>query len=251
MACFQDEGSSDESLCMESDAGGVELDVMERSDSASGNSDAESSNVSLLAEDSKESLVAESMCEAMELEVPLLQDGGDHELTSEFSPCVPGINTGLWLGRKAPIGEQAQVLITNVVQCLRGLPGKALREMKIFCSVQAGKARSSFVTQIGSRLLGLSVGTVETVWARVRANAWQPQKPTESLRRTQVTAGGLSPTQAPQEQEPALSHQDARRRCLCNMVRLALSTGLEGGSQNQYIRQLQRMALAGADVDTT
>ena len=89
MACLQGDCSSDDlvSLCMGSDAGEAELDVLEGSDSASMNADPESSNDSLLAEDSKE-MPAESMCEAMELEVPLLQDGGDHELTSEFSPWV-------------------------------------------------------------------------------------------------------------------------------------------------------------------
>ena len=117
--------------------------------------------------------------------------------------------------------------------------------MKNLLTVQPGNAKCSFAALIGSHLLGLSVGTVRAVWLRVRENAWQPQKPTEPPRKTQVTAGGLSPTQA------TLSHLDARHRCLCNMVRLALSTGLEGGSQNQYIRQLQRMALAGAHVDTT
>ena len=102
MACLQGDCSSDDlvSLCMGSDAGEAELDLLEASNSASMNSDPESSNDSLLAEDS---------CEAMELEVPLLPDWGDHELTSELSPWVPGINTGLWLGQKAFIGEQAQV----------------------------------------------------------------------------------------------------------------------------------------------
>ena len=131
MAWFQDDGSSDLSLYMGSDAGDVEPDLLERDDSASRNSDVESPNASLLAENFQDTLVAESRIGGMELEVSLLQDGGD-ELISEFCRWVPGTNTGLWLGRRAPIGEQAQVLITNVVQCLRGLPGKALREMRSF-----------------------------------------------------------------------------------------------------------------------
>ena len=77
MAWFQDDGSSDLSLYMGSDAGDVEPDLLERSDSASRNSDVESSNASLLAEDFQDTLVAESRIEGMELEVPLLQDGGD------------------------------------------------------------------------------------------------------------------------------------------------------------------------------
>ncbi len=161
-----------------------------------------------------------------ESETDLLSDKSPAAVHSE--KWVPGANVEPWIGRGAPAGMQAQVLITNALMSLKGLPAKVLRSWRESFALEAG-CRSSSATQIGARLLGMNVGSVESVFNRIRGNSWTP---TSRAEEPEDVGGGLSP-------QAAQSHE-----FLCNVVRVSLANSIEGNSHTSYIKEMQRMTVA-------
>jgi len=148
-----DEELSDEALSMESD------EVL--------------SDEALISENAEEG-IPDSCAE----EPLLLSDLEDGQSRSPPS-WAPGRNTGHWLGWAAPIGQQAQVLIANVIMCLKQVPAAVLRRLRdSLPDFHYGKNKIGLATQIGARLLGLSVGTASSMVVRLRTSEWQPLEPT-------------------------------------------------------------------------
>ena len=157
---------------------------------------------------------------------------------------VPGWNVTPWIKRATPIQEQGQVLIVNVVVRLQALPKKivhAIRRSLPECPL--GQRRLPYPLQVAAYLLGMSAGTVDSVFRRVRDQLWEPVRPKPpssegSLPRTEdIHAGGLSSV-------------DEDFNMLRNVIRVALGNAVRGGSYLAYVTDLHRMRLCDANVGT-
>ena len=98
----------------------------------------------------------------------LLLSDLEHGESQSPPSWAPGRNTGHWLGWAAPTGQQAQVLIANVIICLKHVLVAVLRRLRDslpdFCS---SNGNIGLATQIGARLLGLSGGAVQAKRIRI------------------------------------------------------------------------------------
>lgn len=133
---------------------------------------------------------------------------------------------------------QAQVLITNVIHNLKGVPRTALRALQGALAIKNISDKVGYSIRIGARLLGMSAATVTDAYRRVRDNAWRPVGPKASHGPMPKAhdEGGLSPS------------EDEGHSCLRNSVRVTLANAVDGGSYMDLCNVLQRMHLAGAQV---
>ena len=154
--------------------------------------------------------------------------------TTDALTWIPGVNTGRHIGRGAPVGVQAEVLITNVIHNLQKLGKSALRSMQSILSVALHKKRS-MAFRISSYLLGLPALTLEQVYRRVRDSVWQPASAATSAATSSASVqGGLSP--------------DEEAASVRNAVSLALGNAVDGNSHRDLYKVLARAVLAGANV---
>ena len=167
------------------------------------------------------------------------------------SQWVPGSNVTPWISRGAPIGEQAQVLVVNVVASLLQVPGRVVSTF--LRDVDVGKAKSSKVFQVSADLLGMSISTVRSVYLRVRSRSWKPLPPKCARRQGEVDGlssragvGGLSPRGEVGGLSPTAP--TAADVTLRNVIRVALANSLERKSHEAFVRELHRHRLAGANV---
>ena len=154
--------------------------------------------------------------------------------TTDALTWIPGVNTGRHIGRGAPVGVQAEVLITNVIHNLQKLGKSALRSMQSILSVALHKKRS-MAFRSSSYLLGLPALTLEQVYRRVRDSVWQPASAATSAATSSASVqGGLSP--------------DEEAASVRNAVSLALGNAVDGNSHRDLYKVLARAVLAGANV---
>ena len=79
---------------------------------------------------------------------------------SKASHWIPGSNVVPWISRGAPIREQAQVLVVNVVASLLQVPGRVLTTL--LKGVDVSNSKNSKVLHVSANLLGMSVSINKT-----------------------------------------------------------------------------------------
>ena len=138
-------------------------------------------------------------------------------------------------GRLAP-GEQ--VLITNVVENLLGLPSKALRCVSDALSVVRSQG-FSLAASVAGRLLGISGRHVKRVYDGMRQRSFVPAMPGRDN-------GASIFTEDADDNQPAACPQVDFVQC--NTVRMILALSVDGNSHLRIADSLHRMLLAGAQV---
>jgi len=158
-------------------------------------------------------------------------EGGWDAVGSGRPDWRPGADTGEYLGRGASIGKQAQVLMVNVIVVLQRLGTAILRTLREAFGLQCDRLS----LQVGSRLLCLPIATVRNIYYGVRKHCWRPIGKKERGRKKRQEEHVVSP----------LSDELNGLRAL---VRVALANSSERGSHAGFMREAQRLSMAGVHV---
>ena len=155
---------------------------------------------------------------------------------------VPGENVEPWITQNKPAGKQAQVLIVNLFRSVQRLGAKTVKHILSLIMPEAllekaKAAHKSLHVQLAAGLMRMSVSGVGRIVENVKAAGWQPY----ALK----GKGKFSCAEA--ACPPASEHRDPDAS-IKNIVRIALSAAVEGRSFQEYVRDVQRFQLAGADV---
>lgn len=176
------------------------------------------------------------------------------ELHSGWSP---GVNSGFWIhGRWAPLMQQGQVLLTNVVLGFRSLSVGLCRQM--FASrCPSRKARAAYADEVAASFLGMHVETVRSIFEKLQRNLWIPHAvpkpcPKRLLCRKRTVNGDMRDKPGAQAtDEQAEADRRSRNLCaLCILVREALACVAASATDVSFICNLARLELAGVEVGT-
>ncbi|CAE7760845.1 unnamed protein product [Symbiodinium sp. CCMP2456] len=148
--------------------------------------------------------------------VQLADDAHEHNWEGQWEP---GVNVGRWLRRGiAPIEEQTQVLVTNVLVSFSKLPKQAL---------------NSYATK---QLQGVGAATLRNMIQRVRENSWIP-----------VPCKGKEASQKRVEAFEAETRRE-KKAILMTQLREALFIASRGHADVEYCYGLQRLKLSQVDT---
>ena len=153
----------------------------------------------------------------------------------------PGEGAWGWVGPHAPLNQQAQVLVANIMAAVGALPRQTLRHL---ASVTT-KVGATSAKRVAAWLLGIGKNTISRLMRNLKAHEWVPQEPhpcvpgkvnhTATLSSSTKPAGGLSP-------------EDREQQAMTNLVRMALVNAVEGRSGQEFERDVHRHALAGCVI---
>ncbi len=197
-----------------------------------------SRDVDICGSDSEGTVESSSAMEIDESLGDCTQDVGDAFL--ESSKAEELIDIGHWVNRDRPLNEQAQVLIGNAVLRMKMIPQHVVKAISQCLAPERRTQKQSYVASAVAALLRIGSTTVEKVLRELRRNDWRP-KPLEEHKGSK---GGVSPKEALAEPLAEAEHNTQ----LTNVVRVALSSVVEGLSFVAYERMMYRMSLANADV---
>jgi hypothetical protein len=161
-------------------------------------------------------------------------------VASASDKWIVGANVGKWISRGQGgqlIGEQAQVLITNVTRNVLKLPRNLRREIRDTlgdCRLDRGLTYT-----LAGRVLGIPAGTAQSTFERVRSRQWEPAGAVVSILQDDEDQATLEPD------TKATDH----RRSLLNTVRLIIGCATAGESYHQVEHAIHRVWLAGGLVD--
>lgn len=165
-------------------------------------------------------------------QTPILDIEGGLDATGDGrTDWRPGADTGAYLGRGASIGKQAQILVVNVIVSLQRLGLAALRALRQTFDLQCDRLS----LRVGARLLCLPMATVRNIYYSVRKQVWQPIGKKERGRKKR------------EEEHTTLPLRDELDG-LRALVRIAVGNCSERGSHVGFVREAQRLSLAGVHV---
>lgn len=148
----------------------------------------------------------------------------------------PGRDCGSWVVGKLGLGEQGQVLITNLYLSLRKLPASVNRTILDYLRPGHGATRN-FADRVSAALLGVSRSTARYVFDRLQRNRWQPVRP-------QVAPSASEGCQMVSSATPPLSDLDAMKV----RVREVLAVCSGGRPDVDYATAMSRLKSHGLDV---
>ncbi len=146
---------------------------------------------------------------------------------------VPGSSCGSWVGPDAPLAEQSQVLLVNVMLNFQKLPRDVLRY--VFGNVPPS-GTVPMALGLAARFLCMSPSRVWRAFKAVSNRLWAP-----------VPLADRNLPRGAQDLENPLDGL-GELRLLTTLVRSALAETLAGSSAAGFVRHVSRLALEGVEV---
>ena len=162
---------------------------------------------------------------------------------------VVGYNSGLWINaRHAPLEEQSQVILANVVANLSSLPTSLAKTVYQTLRSKAGSQRrkQSWSDCLCAAVLAMPFEYMRDVYQKLRHHDWVPAEPVGVCPRRFCRRVGECSDHRGDSGPPSVRARNVN--IMRVLVREALGLVPSGGNEHDYERAIARLALNGVDV---